>query len=173
MLLENKEKGAQSRCRNCQKDEFHFCAWACSWMKVYMYQQTCGGQSQLDIFFKCYLLYFLRQSLSLWPEAYWWGSKQVPRICPCLPRAERYVIPWLALYVAAGIKLLNLMQAWQIPHYQASCLPSTSDKKYIHSRFIYLLRAWMFCLHKCICTTCMLSIHRCQKRGLDTLELEL
>lgn len=32
---------------------------------------------------------------------------------------------------------------------------------------------WTFCLHVCLCTTCMYGAHRDQKRVSDTLKLEL
>lgn len=47
--------------------------------------------------------------------------------------------------------------------------PVLQTENYIHWRFIMCMSS----LPICICTTCMLSIHRCQKRELDILVLEL
>jgi hypothetical protein len=44
--------------------------------------------------------------------------------------------------------------------------PKQTNKQTKH---IYL----MFCLHICMCTSCMPAAHRCQKRASDLLELEL
>lgn len=38
---------------------------------------------------------------------------------------------------------------------------------------IFILRVWMFSLHKCLCAAYVPGTHRDQKRTLDDLELEL
>lgn len=44
-------------------------------------------------------------------------------------------------------------------------------KYYIIDYFLFYV--WVLCLHVCICTTCMPSVHRGQERVSDPLELEL
>ena len=38
---------------------------------------------------------------------------------------------------------------------------------------VLILYVWVFCLHVCLCTTCMLDTHRGQKRVSDSLQPEL
>ena len=49
-------------------------------------------------------------------------------------------------------------------------------KSYLESFYfkgLFFVYVWMFCLHVCLCITCMPGAHRGQKRASDSLELEL
>ena len=48
--------------------------------------------------------------------------------------------------------------------------PNVRNNKKINKK---VLCVWVFCLHVCLCNTCMLGTYRSQKKMSDPLHLEL
>jgi hypothetical protein len=60
--------------------------------------------------------------------------------------------------------------------YQCLSSDESHRKQFIFYLVLYLnfiLCVWLFCLHVCLCTTCMPCACRGQKRASDPLEVEL